>query len=107
MKEGKVIFEGYEGKDIEQFIWYVTILDDEMTLFSNDSYLFVDEKNNMEIKGSEWMINWKCEEKNKKYLFYYKDKNNVLTLSGDNALLEKENGSNSQLFEVLDMNIQI
>jgi hypothetical protein len=107
MEKGKVKFEGYEGNDIQQFIWYVTILDDEMTLFSNDSYLFVDEKNNMEIKGSEWMINWKYEAKDEKYLFYYKDKNNVLTLSGDNALLKKENNNDVQLFELLDINSQI
>ena len=107
MEKGKVKFEGYEGNDIQQFIWYVTILDDEMTLFSNDSYLFVDEKNNMEIKGSEWMINWKYEAKDEKYLFYYKDKNNVLTLSEDKALLKKEDKNDVQLFELLDINFQI
>ena len=78
-----------------------------MTLFSNDYYLYVEEKNNINIKGSEWMINWKYEEENLKYSFYYKNKNNVLTLSGDYALLNKKNGSKNQLFHLLDMNIQL
>ena len=105
MDKGEVKFKNYEKEDIEQFIWYATILNGEMTLFSKDYYLYVDEENN--IKGSEWMINWKYEKENSKYFFYYKDKNNVLTLSQNNALLEKRNRSKRQLFHLLDMNIQL
>ena len=106
-ENGKVKFKSYEGGEIDQFVWYATILNGEITFYSREFYLYVDEKNNMAIKGDIWMINWKYEENNSKYLFYYKDKNNVLTVSNENARLQRENKSKNQVFDLLDINIQI
>ena len=47
----------YEGKDIEPIIWYVTLIDGEITLYSNNSYLYYDEKSNT-VKGYEFMKRW-------------------------------------------------
>ena len=99
--ENKILtFKDYNGKQIDNFVWYVTIINDEITFFSNDLYISLD--NNKNIKGSEWMTNWKYEEKNNKFLLYYIDKNNVLTLDGNNARLEKENSNKIQQFELFD-----
>ena len=100
MEKGMPKFKDYLGKDIDEFFWYITIINGEITLFSNDFYLSVDDNKN--IKGSEWMTNWKYEEKNNKFLLYYIDKNNVLTLDGNNARLEKENSNKIQQFELFD-----
>ena len=101
MENGIFKFNDYAGKEIDIILWYITIINDEITLFSNDLYLTVD--NNKNITGSEWMTNWKFEKRNTKYLFYYKDKNNVLTLNGNNASLEKENPYRIQQFELFDI----
>ena len=100
MEKGMPKFKDYLGKDMDEFFWYITIINGEITLFSNDFYLSVDDNKN--IKGSEWMTNWKYEEKNNKFLLYYIDKNNVLTLDGNNARLEKENSNKIQQFELFD-----
>ena len=100
MEKGMPKFKDYLGKDIDEFFWYITIINGEITLFSNDFYLSVDDNKN--IKGSEWMTNWKYEEKNNKFLLYYIDKNNVLTLDGNNARLEKENSNKIKKFELFD-----
>ena len=101
MEKGMFIFIDYVGKEIDNFIWYITMINGEMTLFSNDLYLTVD--NNKNIIGSQWMTNWKFEIRNNKYLFYLNDKNNVLTLNGNIARLESENPNKIQIFELFDI----
>ena len=101
MEKGKFIFGDYVGKEIDNFIWYITMINGEMTLFSNDLYLTVD--NNKNIIGSQWMTNWRFEIRNNKYLFYLNDKNNVLTLNGNIAKLESENPNKIQIFELFDI----
>ena len=103
MKEGIPKFEDYDGKDIKELIWFITIINGEITLFSNDFYLNVN--NNIQVIGSEFMNNWKYEEINSKYLLFFQNKNYVLSLDGDNVVLEKENISkNNQLFQLFDIN---
>jgi hypothetical protein len=101
MEKGIPKFIDYEGKEINILFWYITVINGEITLFSNGFYLSVDNYKN--IKGSEWMTNWKFENKNGKYLFYYVDKNNVLTLNGNNARLEYENSNKIQKFDLFDI----
>ena len=101
MENGMPKFQDYQGEIIDQFFWYITIINDEVTLFSNDLYLAVDDYKN--IKGSEWMTKWKFEKKNEKYLFYYIEKNNVLTVDGNNAILTNENYNKFQQFELFDI----
>ena len=76
----------YEGKDIEQIIWYVTLIDGEITLYSNNSYLYYDEKSNT-VKGYQFMKRWKYEKSGEQYYIYHENKNNILTVSGQKLII--------------------
>jgi len=103
MENRKVIFKSCEGLEITPFIWYITIIDNEITLFNNESYLDFD-KNEGIVKGYPYMKRWKCEKKDSYYLIYLEDKNNMLTIDGDKALIRNENkNQNNQLFLFIDI----
>jgi hypothetical protein len=103
MNDGKVSFKSYEGLEASPFIWYITIIDNEITLYSNEFYLDAD-KNERIVKGFPYMKRWKCEFKANNYSIYFEDKNNMLTIDGDNALLRNENeNQNNQLFNFIDI----
>ena len=91
-----------KGKiETEKYVWYVTLMNNEITLFSNGSYLYFDmNSDTAKYKGME-IFNY--EEINKKYFIYYKDKNNVLTIDGDNLIFTKENpNKKNQLFDFVN-----
>ena len=103
MENGKVKFKPCEGLEITPFIWYITIIDNEITLFSNEFYLDFD-KNEGIVKGYPYMKRWKYEKKDSYYLIYFEDKNNMLTIEGDKALIRNENKKqNNQLFLFIDI----
>ena len=80
---------------------------DEITLYSNESYLGAD-INSKKATGEEFMKTYENSYKYEKineneYLIYYKDKNNVLTVNGTNAILQKENSNRSnQKFRLVE-----
>ena len=99
----KPCFKSAMNLDINLFFWYLTIKDNEITLYSNDGYLGV----NTELKkiiGEKSMKIFKFDKINSRdYLIYYKDKNNVLTIKGNNAVIEKENSNKSnQIFNLIE-----
>ena len=50
------------------------------------------------------MKRWKCELKVEKYSIYFEDKNNMLTIDGDKALIRNENtNQKDQLFTFIDV----
>ena len=103
MRDGKVTFKSYEGLETSSFIWYITIIDNEITLYSNEFYLDAD-KNEGIAKGFPYMKRWKCEKKLNSYSLYFDDKNYMLTIEGENALLRNENKyQNNQLFSFIDV----
>ena len=103
MKDGKVIFKSFQGLETSPSIWYITIIGDEITLYSNEFYLDYD-KNEEIVKGYPYMKRWKCELKLKNYSIYFEDKNNMLTIYGDKALIKNENkNQNDQLFTFIDV----
>ena len=103
MRDGKVTFKSYEGLETSSFIWYITIIDNEITLYSNEFYLDAD-KNEGIVKGFPYMKRWKCELKLKNYSIYFEDNNNMMTIEGDKALLRKENkNQKNQLFAFIDI----
>ena len=104
MKDGKVTFISYkEGLKSSPYIWYITIIDDEITLYSNGFYLDAD-KNEGTVKGFPYMKRWKCELKVNNYSIYFEDKNNMLTIEGDKAFIKNENKNlSNQLFEFIDI----
>ena len=74
---------------INYYKWYVTMNGNEITLFSNGSYLGA---NLQQATGEQYMQRY-CYEKvtNSEYIFYYGNKNNVLTIYGNQAILQNEN----------------
>ena len=103
MKDGKVEFILYQGSKTNSFIWYITIINNEITLYSNEFYLDAD-KNGGIVKGFPYMKRWKCEKKINNYFIYFEDKNNMLTIEGDKALLRNENKFQSnQLFSFINI----
>ena len=101
-KDGTVELMSSEVLETEPFIWYVTLLDGEITLFSNNSYLYFDR--NSDISDNKGMEKFKYEERDNSYLIYFKNKNNVLTVNGNKILFTKEESSQKQdqLFDLLD-----
>ena len=102
----KPCFKSISDLDVKKYIWYVTLMNGEITLYSNDSYLGgnVDSK---KATGEEFMQRFKYEEiKNNKYteyLIYYNDKNNVLTVSGNQAILQSVSNNNEyQKFKLIE-----
>jgi len=108
MEDEKVKFTSYQGSVTDSFIWYITIIDNEITLYSNGFYLDAD-KDKKIAKGFPYMKRWKCEkyEIEKEvygYSIYFEDKNNMLTIDGDKALLRNENkNKKNQLFALIDI----
>ena len=103
MRDGRVTFKSYEGLETSSFIWYITIIDNEITLYSNEFYLDAD-KNEGIVKGFPYMKRWKCELKAINYSIYFEDNNNMMTIEGDTALLRKENkNQKNQLFAFIDI----
>ena len=100
MNEDRTVeFVPYESREISPLLWYVTLIDNEITLFSNNSYLFVDENNKI-VKGDQYMKRWKYEVINKQFLIYYENKNNILTNNGNKAIIYSKN--DNQLFDFVD-----
>ena len=102
----KPSFKSGADLDVKLYNWYVTLMDGEITLYSNDSYLGAN-VNSKEATGEEFMKTFKYEEiKNNKtteYLIYYNNKNNVLTVSGNKAILQSEsNNKEYQRFKLVE-----
>ena len=101
-KDGKPEFKSSkETLETKKYVWYVTLMNNEITLFSNGSYIYFDMKNDIaKYKGMEIFY---YEVINKKYIIYYKNKNNVLTIDGDNLIFTNENpNKKNQLFDFID-----
>ena len=96
-------FKSVDGLDIKSYSWYVTLMNGEITLYSNESYLGgnVDTK---KATGEEFMKTFKYEEiKTNEYIIYYNDKSNVLTISGNEAILQNESSNkNNQKFKFIE-----
>ena len=102
-KDRTVSFKRNQLLDISQYNWYVTLMDGEITLYSNESYLGAN-INTKEPTGEEFMKTFKYEKiKANEYLIYYNDKNNVLTVSGNKAILQGEsNNKKYQKFKMIE-----
>ena len=84
----KPYFDSNKKLDVRKD-WYITLIGDEITLYCNGSYLGADIKSK-KVTGEEFMKTFKFSKINRnEYLLYYEDTNNVLTISGNNAILEK------------------
>ena len=99
---GIVEFVSYEGQNTENIIWYMTLVNNEITLFSNGFYLSIDLESKI-AKGYEYMVRWKYQLMGRKYIIYYENKNYILTINSNTAFtLPQNNNINSQLFDFID-----
>ena len=101
--DGEPCFKSTDNLDTNLYLWYVTLMDNEITLYSNGNYLGanIDSK---KATREEFMKIFKFEKiGTNDYLIYYNDKNNVLTVSGSNAILQKEsNNKSNQKFKLVE-----
>ena len=96
-------FIPYKNLDIDSVVFYVTIIDNKITLNSNGFYLDFDAKENI-VKGDTSLKEWEFEEINQKYFIYCKNKNNVLTFSENTPIIKEENENmQNQLFDLIDI----
>ena len=101
-KNMNVSFQFKEGKQTNLFVWYVTLIENEITLFSNELYLnYIEEEK--KVIGYKYMKRWKYEEiKDNNFMFYFENKDNFLTKDGDKAIVKNKNKVN-QIFELIDL----
>ena len=88
--------------DINLYEWYITLIGNEITLFSNGNYLGVNIEQKKVI-GDECMHIFIIEQlNNNEYLIYYKDKNNVITINEDKLEIKKEKSKMlEQIFKII------
>ena len=104
-ENGMVKFVRFEGEDTDKLYWYITLINNEITLFSKNFYLSYDEEKKI-VTGYQFMKRWQIKKSSSNYLLYYESKNNILTISGDNgdeAIISGNNNKNNQLFQFIDI----
>ena len=84
--------------------WDITILDNEITLFSNGFYLDLN-KNNENTIGLKYMKKWNFEKNEEYYNFIYpeKDNNNILSIEGEEIIVNKEKAGENEIFQLIDV----
>ena len=102
-KDKEPCFKTSKDLDVNIYFWYVTLMDNEITLYSNGNYLGA----NLESKKTtreEFMKTFKFEKINEnEYLIYFNDKNNMLTVDGSKAIIQKESWFKSyQKFKLVE-----
>ena len=106
-KNRTIILESIDNKEIDPFIWYVTIIRNEITFFSNESYLGVNENNN-NVTGQEYMKRWKFEIEKNLYIFYNENEGNTLTIKNNKAFIsQKLKDNETQLFSLVDIPLEL
>jgi len=85
------------------YYWYITMIGNEITFYSNGRYLGADLQKRMIISDQfmQRFIYTKVAGDNKEYIFYYENNNNILTAIGNNVILQKYTGIN-QIFVIIE-----
>ena len=104
---GNIIFLPQKNINVNYpYIWYITILDNEITFYNNQFYLGINPKEKKVVK-EEFMKKWKFNiiEKTSYYFFYYENESNILTENNNQALIQKEIDKRyyNQLFVISDI----
>ena len=94
--------ENTEKKEVN--IWDVTILDNEITLFSNGLYLDLD-KDNENVIGCQYMKIWQFKIVDGYYAFICpkKKQNNILSIDEKKISVNKDEIAKNELFELIDV----
>ena len=100
LPQKKIINDNYS------YIWYITILDNEITFYNNQFYLGINPKEKKVVK-EEFMKKWKFNiiEKTSYYFFYYENESNILTENNNQALVQLQIDKRyyNQLFVISDI----
>ena len=102
INNGKPVIVKKEESD--KNIWDITIMGNEITLYSNGYYLMIEEgKKN--VKGNQYMIRWNISVNNGKYKIYsQKNKNDILTIeSGNSIKITNGKDDKNSTFEFIDI----
>ena len=97
-KEGKVI------NSITGCIWDITVLDNDITLFSNGFYLDIDKNKEIAV-GFTDMKKWYFDKIDNEYYFFNidKEKNNYLSMEDEGIKLNKNKPGNNEKFKLIDV----
>ena len=107
MNENKVPCFNFAGNiDIKSYIWYITMIGNEITLFSNGFYLGADLQTRKPT-AEQFMKIYKFEKiGSDEYVFYFDNKNNILTVNGNHANIQKENyNKTNQRLKLIEFSI--
>lgn len=93
-----------DNSNINYYKWYITMVRNEITFFSQEKYLDANLENRTVVKV-QFMKRFKFEKINdNEYIFYYETKNNMLTMNGNCAVLQNENSNyKNQKFWLFDI----
>ena len=93
----------YDEEEKETFIWYLTIIGDEITFYSNTFYLSYNSESNL-VCGSDYMKIWKYKKiDNNMNIIYFDWQTSILTENKENIIIKMENKKNEgQIFEFID-----
>ncbi len=102
-EDGNISLKSAFQLNVNSYIWQVTILDDELTLFSNDRYLGVN-IDEAKVTSEEFMKRFKFKKyNNSQYLIYYNDLDHVLTANWDKVIISRQKSDNEgQLFKLIE-----
>ena len=87
--------------------WYVTMMGNEITFYSNGRYLGANLQQR-QIISDQYMQRFmftKINNTNDEYVFYYQNQNNILTANGNLAVLHNYTGKN-QIFKLVEYSQQ-
>ena len=104
-QNGNPLFLPLKKLDIKLFIWYLTFIGNEITLYSNGYYLGA----NLQLRiatNEQFMQRYIIENiKNNNFMIYFGNKYNILTENGNHAILLKEdiNNKDNQIFKFIEI----
>jgi hypothetical protein len=84
--------------------WYITMMGNEITFYSNGRYLGANLQQR-QIISDQYMQRFmftKINNTNDEYVFYYQNQNNILTANGNFAILHNYTGKN-QIFKLVEL----
>ena len=84
--------------------WYVTMMGNEITFYSNGRYLGANLQQR-QIISDQYMQRFmftKINNTNDEYVFYFQNQNNILTANGNFAILQNYTGKN-QIFKLVEL----
>ena len=107
-EKGNPCFKSNKNLDINSYTWYVTMIDNEITFYSNNKYLGANIHKKI-VTGEQFMKIYKFEKINdNEYIFYYDNKNNVLTINGNNASIQNESYNKvNQSFKLIEQSYSL